>query len=401
MIFRRTCPQIRAKGSLWEASAQIYPLLGGKPRETDLSWTFPSGATIQFAHMEHATNRFDWQGSEIPLIGWDELTHFEEEMFFYLLSRSRSTCGVNPYIRATTNPDALSWVKEFLSPWLDPTHPEPAKGGELRWFVRDGGQILWVEKGTPDSLSVTFIFASIYDNPILMQKDPKYLANLKALPPVERARLLEGDWDIVQAGEMFDRDWFEIIDWSDVPSDMEWVRFYDMASSKPKPGYTDPDQTCGALCGIDRQKTFYVADVESMRETPGKVREAVIRTARRDLSLGRVPVAMEQEPGSLSAFALDQFARDLFDITAFYGRKPQGSKRERAKPVSAYAQRGLVKLVRGPWVHRYLNILSAFPTPGVHDDEVDATSGGFEFLGGPHELELSPEAHKAFWGAAR
>lgn len=385
VIFRRTSPQIRAKGSLWEASYEIYPHLGGRARETDLKWVFPSGATVQFAHMEHPNNRYDWQGSEIPLIEWDELTHFEADQFFYLLSRNRSTCGVKPYVRAATNPHALSWVKEFFSPWLDQGFPDPAQDGELRWFIRDGGLVRWVPEGTPDSLSATFIFASIYDNPVFMAADPKYLANLKALPPVERARLLEGDWDIVEAGNFFDRAWFPP-PVAAVPAGVKRCRFWDMAASKPRPGYTDPDWTVGVLMAKDENNEVYIEDVQRIRDTPLAVEQLILSVAATDRSsFGSVEIVMEQEPGSSGVIVTDSFRRKLAGYT-FIPQRSTGDKRERAKPLSSYAQGGHVKLVAGHWNHDLLNEFAAFPTAGVHDDRVDAASGAFARLTGKRTL---------------
>jgi len=77
VIFRRTTTQIRAQGGLWDSSTGLYPHLGGNPRESLLEWTFPKhGSKIKFTHLEHEKNKLDWQGSEIPFIGFDELTHF-------------------------------------------------------------------------------------------------------------------------------------------------------------------------------------------------------------------------------------------------------------------------------------------------------------------------------------
>ncbi len=91
----------------------------------------------------------------------------------------------------------------FLAPWLDRAHPQKAASGELRWFIRVDGKICWVDEGTPDARSVTFVRASVYDNKILLAKDPGYLSNLKALPAVDRARLLDGDWDVKREGLVY------------------------------------------------------------------------------------------------------------------------------------------------------------------------------------------------------
>ena len=90
VIFRRTAKQIRNEGGLWDASRALYGNLGAKAKETDLLWRFPSGASLSFGAMEHEKNRYDWQGTEITYLGFDELTHFTARQFFYLLSRNRS-----------------------------------------------------------------------------------------------------------------------------------------------------------------------------------------------------------------------------------------------------------------------------------------------------------------------
>ncbi len=203
VIFRRTCPQITNEGGRWDEAMGLYPRTGAVASLGSLDWRWPSGANVGFRHLQHADSVYDWQGSQIGLIEFDELTHFTEHQFFYMFSRNRSTCGVRPYLRASTNPDAASWVKRFLAPWVDREYPRPARSGELRWFVRDGGKIAWVDRLTPDAKSVTFIAASVHDNKILLAKDPGYLANLKALPPVERARLLDGDWVMRREGLVY------------------------------------------------------------------------------------------------------------------------------------------------------------------------------------------------------
>jgi hypothetical protein len=62
--------------------------------------------------------------------------------------RNRSTCGVRPYIRATCNPDADSWVADFLSWWIDPAsgRPIPQRAGVLRYFVRIAEKIVWADR---------------------------------------------------------------------------------------------------------------------------------------------------------------------------------------------------------------------------------------------------------------
>lgn len=204
VIFRRTYPEIVLPGGLWDTSAELYAPLGAIPRQGNLDWTFPPyGNTISFHHLQHEANKHAWQGSQVTYFGFDELTHFTETSFTYIsFSRGRSQCEVDSYVRASCNPDP-GWVKEFLAPWVDKEFPRPAASGETRYFVREEGKIQWVTRDHPDAKSLSFIRASVYDNPIMLARNPRYVPSLKALLPVERARLLDGDWDVRREGLVY------------------------------------------------------------------------------------------------------------------------------------------------------------------------------------------------------
>ncbi len=384
VIFRRTTTQVRAEGGLWDESQEMYSHLNGTPREQQLEWRFASGAAVSFAHMEWERNRYDWQGSQICLIGFDELTHFSRTQFFYMLSRNRSTCGVKPRIMATTNPDADSWVAEFIAWWIDQEtgYPIPERAGVLRWFVQFGDELVWADSAEdlkaryPDAVptSVTFIPAKLDDNPALTSKDPGYRARLMALDRVERERLLSGNWKIRPiAGMFFRREWFPIVD--QAPTCDLTVRFWDFAGSKPTPRNKDPDWTVGLLLGY-KPPTFYVIDVVRMQDSPGAVEERLLRTAELD---GRgVPIFAEQEPGSSSLYLINSLVDKLpgYIVT---GIPSTGSKQTRAKPISSAAEHGKVVLVRGEWNRAFLAELEYFPD-GAHDDQVDALSGAHAAL---------------------
>lgn len=223
-IFRRTYPQITSEGGLWDTAGDLYPQFGGAMLDGKLEAKFPSGMKISFRHLQHESNKHDWQGSQIPFIGFDELNHFTASQFWYLLSRNRSTCGVRPYVRATTNPEAGSWVAELIAWWIDHDTglPIPERAGLIRWFVRAGEELHWADDPAelrqkwPDLIpkSLTFVPAKLDDNPTLMRKDPGYLANLLALPRLERERLLGGNW-LAREDAIIDPEWlrrFAIID---------------------------------------------------------------------------------------------------------------------------------------------------------------------------------------------
>jgi hypothetical protein len=70
-----------------------------------------------------------------------------------MVSRNRSTCGVRPYIRATCNPDADSWVADFLAWWIDPETGLriPERAGMLRYYIRVADKIIWADTSPPAS----------------------------------------------------------------------------------------------------------------------------------------------------------------------------------------------------------------------------------------------------------
>lgn len=221
VIFRRTSPQIRNEGGLWDTSMNIFTHVEAVPRETSLEWKFPKGSKLKFSHLEYEKNKFDWQGSQIPFLGFDELTHFSESMFFYLLSRNRSVCGVKPYVRATCNPDPDSWVARLIEWWIDQDsgYPISERDGVVRYFVREGSNYIWgdsysevIEKAwyfleemvnksgiDPSAFvkSITFISGSIYDNKKLLEVNPEYLGNLASQDEQQKKILLDGNWKVV------------------------------------------------------------------------------------------------------------------------------------------------------------------------------------------------------------
>lgn len=382
VTFRRSYPQIKNAGGLWDTSLQIYPGAHGTPRQEPPSWRWPSGATVRFSHLQYDSSVYDFQGSQIPALGFDELTHFSRHQFLYMLSRNRSVSGIKPYIRATTNPDADSWVKGFLAPWVDEEHPDfPFPAGKHRWFTVESNEIVWVprtwrdENGMPGK-SMTFIPATVFDNKILLEKDPGYLANLRALPYVERQRLLHGDWRVrVEAGKVFNRSWFEVVGMA--PAHMRMVRFWDFAATAKAMKGNDPDYTVGVLLGV-LDDVYYVLDVVKEQASPAEVKRLVKATAALDGSA--VPVRWEQEPGSAGKLFADELVTTLagFDARPV---TPTGDKVQRAGPVAAMALGGRVKVKRADWSGNFLSTLHGFPDL-PHDDDVDALSGAFTALVG-------------------
>lgn len=146
VIFRRNNTQIFINGGLWDSALAFLPQFGALPKKTpNPQFVFKSGAKVTFGHLERYTDCLSFQGSQIPLLCFDELTHFDEDVFWYMLSRNRSDSGVPGYLRATTNPDPDSWVAKFIEWWINQEtgYAIPERSGKIRWFIRINGEVIW------------------------------------------------------------------------------------------------------------------------------------------------------------------------------------------------------------------------------------------------------------------
>jgi predicted phage terminase large subunit-like protein len=406
VIFRRVAPQIRNEGGLWDESVQMYPDLGGVPRESILEWRWPlGGQTMRFASMQHETDMYDWQGAQIAYIGFDELTHFTETQFFYLLSRNRSVCGVRPYIRATTNPDADSWVAELIAWWIDQDEASPTYGlaiperaGKLRYFIREGGELIWADtkeelidrlrlpagfQGQAADLikSLTFIPASVYDNKVLLDKDPAYLANLMSQSYVERARLLEGNWKVrASAGTVFNREWFTSKVLDELPTKLgRCVRYWDKAATDVRGRSQGQAVKVPFTVGLklaEFEKGLLVMDVKRGQWSSGR-RDSIMAETAEDDGIS-VEIYFEQEPGSGGKESKQHSERLLAGFKA-HGDRVTGDKADRAIPASSLAEHGQLWLMRGDWNKAFIEELHNFPDARLKD-QVDALSGAVNKL---------------------
>lgn len=397
-IFRRNFNQIFSQGGLWDESMQIYRgVRGSDPKFARGQWWFRDKdgnivSKVTFAHIERDEDVHKWQGSQICEIGFDELTHFSEKTFFYMLSRNRSTCGVAPFVRATCNPDADSWVAKFIEWWIDPNtgYPIPERSGKIRWFIRRNETLYWAntkqelwerfdlktEEDRQEPRSVTFIMSRLSDNQELLKVNPGYLANLKALSVIERERLLKGNWKIkAAAGLFFKRTQLgEILE--KVPNDVvRWVRCWDLAATE-KTEDGDPAYTAGVLIGKRRNGRYVIADVINRQMSASDVRKTIKLTAQADrATYKRVRVRLPKDPGQAGKEQAESYVKFLagFDVKTV---AETGSKEARAEPMAAQWQAGNFDIVCGPWNEECLLQLENFPD-GKFKDMVDASANGF------------------------
>ena len=347
LILRKSYTDLALPGALMDKAGEWLGGTAAQPKDGGKSWEFPSGATLTFGYLETSRDKYRYQSSEFQFIAFDELTQHLESDYRYLFSRLRRLADspIPIRMRAASNPGGIGheWVRQrFL-----------------------------VEAGTDR----VFLPASLRDNPHLDQGE--YIRSLSELDPVTRRQLLDGDWSARQTGDIFHREWFEVVDV--LPSNCQIVRRWDPAATEAKNG-NDPDWTAGALMARSSSGTFYVVDMRRLRGTPGAVEQLVAQTARLD---GKgVAIRMEQEPGSSGVQMIDHYRRLVLPGYDFRGVRSTGSKVQRAGPLSSQAEAGNVKLVRGPWINAFLDELEEFPL-GVHDDQVDAASGALADLTAP------------------
>lgn len=183
-------------------------IVGARQGQKNKMWRV-GNRTIEFNGVDKPGAEEKKRGQPHDLKGFDELTEFSEYVFRFLNGWKRSTIpGQKCCTIATFNPPIPGtegeWVIRYFAPWLEPSHPNPAKSGELRWFAMIDDEETEVESGEPfehtniDGMvetlhpeSRTFIQASLEDNPFL-SADPQYRKTLQALPEPLRSMLLYG-----------------------------------------------------------------------------------------------------------------------------------------------------------------------------------------------------------------
>lgn len=375
IILRRTYQDLSLPGALMD---RARTWLGG----TDATWndklkrwTFPSGAVLVFGYLEHMGDEERYQSAEFQFIGWDEGSQIPERQIDYVNARcrrpspdkpeARALAAVPLRIRIASNPGGISHNT------LKARYIDPYRKGQL-----------------PDGTAV--ILATLEDNPFIDRAS--YEAMLSAIAdPTDRKRLREGDWDVLAAGGLVQRDWLRYLEYS--PAELaprasnrgaaRIVRNWDLAGSPVTPQNRDPDYTVGSLLGLADGRG-YLLDVRYTRDTPGAV-EALVRDTAAEDGKG-VPIHIEQEPGQSGKAQIAHYKRLLpgYSVT---GTVSTGSKLVRLGPLASMAQAGNFYIVtdyyqqgeRSSWVTFVVEQLTLFPNAG-HDDIPDSIAGALDYL---------------------
>jgi len=365
LILRRTYSDLALPGALLEVAERWLRPTDAKYNSGTHTWTFPSKATLTFGHLEREATKFRYAGSEFQFIGWDELTQFTENQYTFLFSRLRrpsthrggtNLAGVGlsdvPLrVRAASNPgnEGHDWVK---ARFVEPETREPG---------------------------AVFIPARMHENPSLDRES--YMKSLEKLSPAERERLIAGDWDAADDGGIFHPDvWPLVPDFAGA----QRLRWWDLAGTKPTPANPDPDYSASILFERDpRTGQHCIVDAFRFREEPADTesRVAMIADRDRDFYGVKIPVGIEQEPGSAGKALIARYSRHVLrgKAAGVYGIRPSVDKVTRSLPAAAAAGRGEISVKRAPWNRELFAELRRFPN-GKHDDLVDCLSAVFEHI---------------------
>ncbi len=226
LVLRRTLPEL--ENSLVRMALSLFPGDIYHYLSSRHTGVFVNGSVLDFGYCDSERDVYRYQSAEYDVIRFDELTHFTESMYLYLMSRLRGAAPFPRQMKSTTNPGGVGhdWVKRRF---VDPMPPNSVITDDL---------------GTR-----LFLPARVQDNSFLMEGDPLYVKRLQRLPERERRALLEGDWDLNE-GRFFSS-WSReehVCDPFPVPE--HWRKYFAMDYGL--------DMLAGLLIAEDEQGFFYV-----------------------------------------------------------------------------------------------------------------------------------------------
>ena len=202
LILRRTFAELDK--SIVRTVKNLYPQKIFKFNSSTHTGTFINGSLIDFGYIATDNDLDRYQSSEYDMIRFDELTHFTEHQYTYMLSRLRGATPFPRQMKSSTNPGSVGhqWVKKRF---VDPSPPNKV-------FIGEG------------NLSKVFIPALLSDNPFLTKNDPTYRDRLLALSERDKKALLYGDWNIFE-GQYFDEFDEKVHVCEPFPIPKEWRRY--------------------------------------------------------------------------------------------------------------------------------------------------------------------------------
>ncbi len=444
--FRRTYKQLTRAGGLWQKANTQYKFFNAKPNKSDLKYVFPSGAETSFGYCDNMDDAESWRGSELSMIAFDEINHHEWQQIAMLQTCLRSQAKMNSMMIGTCNPDEDSWVYQmFLKGYYideETGFPIEDRNGKIRYYIIDpvtenpvfADNLEFFEENYPDLIRPTnpvtgeqmyvepkkFAFFSlcIWDNPIAQKLNPKYVAELVALPPYKRDTQLYGNW-LAKAtkNKMFRREFLRGLgdhpeygrEEVSLPKIRATVRAWDLAYTEPSQANKYPDYTASVKLHRCSRGYYYLDGgwnpdlydepkdgtnqicIGRFKKNVGIRDEFMMRQARYDgpkceIIIPKGSAAAKAEFEQLKVM----FVNEKFKVGGASTGNTKGAKGIRFSPFCSSAEQGLVFILKDTFrcehtLECFLSELENFEhgfvsSSKIKDDWVDATSDAFSSL---------------------
>ncbi len=217
LLIRKSYSDLQKGGGLIDEVLKFHGSRVGFNGSPPAKLRFGDDRVITFGGVHNPGDEENFQGQPRDLLGIDEAVYLSEYQVRFLMGwvrseipgqRTRTVLATNPPLTAEGD-----WIIGMFRPWLDLTHPKPAKSGELRWFVTDPeGRDMEVDgpdpyqfPGQPKPVlpqSRTFIPSLLRDNPFLSH-DSAYAAAQDNFPEPMRSAIRDGNFMLARQDDDF------------------------------------------------------------------------------------------------------------------------------------------------------------------------------------------------------
>ena len=234
IFLRKETKQLSKGGGLFDKASKFFNILGGKENKSNMYYGFPSGAKLEFDHIENESKTIvekRFKGLGIPAMYIDELDQFTFETFLLLMGSNRNSYGIRNRIIGTCNPNPDSWLRTLLDYYIDDDgYIIPERDRQVRYLYIYGqsvNEIIWgntkeevyqkashyIDSALTPNLravgikeddfikSFSFIKGDLAENPQLLKSDTNYLANIATGGAAAIARNLSGNWNVKVSGD--------------------------------------------------------------------------------------------------------------------------------------------------------------------------------------------------------
>lgn len=324
-------------------AAQIYYPLGAEWFASTRTWIMPNGSRLKLRFLESDDDADKYQGHSYTWACFDEAGNWVlPDPIDKIRATLRSAHGINCRLLSTANPGGKGhqWLK---ARYIDPAPPLTPFYDELKktWRV--------------------FIPSRLSDNKILCKNDPTYIDRLAGSGPSWLVKAwLEGDWNSVQEGAIFKREYWKY--YREAP----WCEAIGQSWDT---GFKDGEENDYSVCttwGVANNGFYLLHRFKEKLQFP-ELKKAVITLAAKF----NPTYILVEDKASGQSLVQEMQRETRLPVLPF---KIDRDKVARANAVTPIIEAGKVYLPENePWVFDYTDEMAVFPH-GAHDDDVDSTT---------------------------